>query len=143
MPDNTEQEIKLTVTVRAPAGADPDVVLAGVHTVLENGSGVLTGDNDPDWLWELDGVDFAEPEPEPKQGLRAHVDELHPRLNSGVSEAQLARAHGREHFQFGSTTHHHGPNAGPNARPVGWRDGSGVVLIDHRAARLARPGSSD
>jgi hypothetical protein len=77
----------------------------------------------------------GDPEPVPEPGLREHAAEFHARLRAhGDNEAELARQHGYEHFQFGSTTHHHGPNAGPHARPRGWRDGSGVVLIDRKAA---------
>jgi hypothetical protein len=75
----------------------------------------------------------------PEPDLRAHVRELHPRLAADVPAAELARRHAAEHFQFGSQSHHHGPNAGPHARPKGWRDGSGVVLIDLRASRLRPP----
>jgi hypothetical protein len=50
----------------------------------------------------------------------------------------MARDHARDHHQNGSSTHHHGPNAGPHARPAGWRDGSGVVRIDLRASMRAR-----
>jgi hypothetical protein len=77
------------------------------------------------------------PEPvSPEPDLREHVAQFHPRLRvHGTSEKLLlAREHGREHFQFGSATHHHGPNAGPHSRPRGWRDGSGVVLIDRKGA---------
>lgn len=60
--------------------------------------------------------------------LRAHCREFHPRIVlRGQAEAKVARAHANDHFRFGSRTHHHGPNAGPHARPEGWRDGSGVV----------------
>lgn len=80
----------------------------------------------------------ATPEPEP--GLREHVRKFHPKITlRGQSDAHVARAHGGDHFHFGNTTHHHGPNGGPNARPAGWRTGGGVVLIDREAAMRRRP----
>jgi hypothetical protein len=72
-------------------------------------------------------------------GIREHVRLLHPRIRLlGRSDNELSREHAGEHHRLGSSTHHHGPNAGPHARPRGWRDGSGVVLIDRQAAVRAR-----
>jgi hypothetical protein len=72
-------------------------------------------------------------------GIRAHIEELHPRIKlRRRTDDELAHDHGEDHYRYGIMTHHHGPNAGPNARPRGWRDGSGVVLIDRQAAMRAR-----
>jgi hypothetical protein len=69
------------------------------------------------------------PEPVAEADLRAHVRELHPRLDPRQSDGTLAGKHGRDHHQ-GVFSHHHGPNPGPHGRPRGWRDGSGVVRTD-------------
>jgi hypothetical protein len=77
--------------------------------------------------------------PGTEPALHDHVRVWHPRIGAdGVPEAELARRHGAEHFVHGSTTHHHGPDAGPHGRPRGWADGSGVVLIDRQAAMRKR-----
>jgi hypothetical protein len=82
---------------------------------------------------ETDLTDAPEPD------LREHCREFHPRIVlRGQADATVARKHGGEHHQYGSQSHHHGPNAGPHARPRGWRDGSGVVLIDRKAAMRRR-----
>jgi hypothetical protein len=73
--------------------------------------------------------------PVPEPDLREHVHRLHPPSAAGslrMTMAQLADWHANEHFRYGSRTHHHGPNAGPHARPAGWRDGSGVVLDERQ-----------
>jgi hypothetical protein len=91
------------------------------------------------WLREL-ADEIEGTEPGSLAPLRTHAREFHPRLNADMRPlSALARAHGGEHHQYGSTTHHHGPNAGPHARPRGWRDGSGVVLIDRKSAMQRRP----
>jgi hypothetical protein len=77
-------------------------------------------------------------------GIREHVRLYHPRIAvRGRDEDELARLHAGEHHRLGSSTHHHGPNAGPHARPRGWRDGSGAVLIDRQAAVRARKTGPD
>jgi hypothetical protein len=82
------------------------------------------------------------PVPEPgdaESGLREHIQLLHPRMiTRGVGDARLATDHARKH-RYGTVNHHHGPDAGPHARPRGWRDGSGVVMIDAQAARRRNP----
>jgi hypothetical protein len=74
--------------------------------------------------------------PADEPGIREHVQVLHPRLlKAGLrtaDDALLSSWHAEEHFRFSSFSHHHGPNAGPRARPRGWRDGSGVVLLEPR-----------
>jgi hypothetical protein len=68
--------------------------------------------------------------PEPEEDIRGHVRELHPKVTlRGRTDEEVARAHGRDHHQNGSRTHHHGANAGPHGRPAGWRTGSGVVRL--------------
>lgn len=63
-------------------------------------------------------------------GIRAHIQKLHPKLDTGrKSDLRLSDVHSRDHWRNGSRTHHHGPNPGPNARPRGWRTGGGVVLL--------------
>jgi hypothetical protein len=71
----------------------------------------------------------------PEPGLREHCRQFHSRITlRGQSDVKVARAHSSDHYHFGSTTHHHGPNPGPHARPEGWRTGGGVVLTGrHRA----------
>lgn len=82
----------------------------------------------------LDSAAATEP------GLREHCAEFHPRITlRGQSDDRVSAEHGRQHFQHGSATHHHGPNPGPHARPRGWRDGSGVVLVNLRNAMRRRP----
>lgn len=77
---------------------------------------------------------------EPEPDLREHLRLLHPQMAvAGKSDLQLADAHAQRHYRMGSPTHHHGPNAGPHARPRGWRDGSGVVMTDPGQRDLRRP----
>lgn len=68
--------------------------------------------------------------PEPDQ-LTEHVRAMHPRLtrrpHSGNPD--LAERHAGDHYHNGGHSHHHGPNAGPHARPVGWRTGGDVTMI--------------
>jgi hypothetical protein len=76
----------------------------------------------------------------PEPGIRDHVRVWHPLIGAaGLTDAELSRRHGSKHFQQGSTTHHHGPDAGAHGIPRGWRDGSGVVPIDHRSAMQRKP----
>jgi hypothetical protein len=101
----------------------------------------LTGDTSHGWnstamVAVLIGDQGTAAEEEPEPDLRAHVRELHPRMTlRGRTDAEVAREHGRQHHQFGSTTHHHGPNAGAHARPAGWRTGGGVVRVNDRIVR--------
>ncbi len=77
----------------------------------------------------------AAPEPD----LREHCRQFHPRITlRGQTDARVARAHSGDHYHFGSATHHHGPNPGPQARPEGWRTGGGVVLIDRQGVLRGR-----
>jgi hypothetical protein len=79
----------------------------------------------------------AEPEPD----LRAHCREFHPRIVlRGQANNVVADAHATDHHRRGSTTHHHGPNAGAHARPAGWRTGGGVVRLDPAKRLLRHPG---
>lgn len=66
--------------------------------------------------------------PEPDQ-LTEHVRAMHPRVRAGVAGDDLVYAHVNEHHRFGGHSHHHGPNAGPHARPAGWRTGGDVTMI--------------
>jgi hypothetical protein len=135
----TEQQIReLAGTIADQAQAIKDGTLTGplyAHArLIRNNAETLAA-----WAATLGtGPDARQGEPEP--GIRDHVRLWHPRIGArGVTDAELGRRHGQEHFQRGSTTHHHGPNAGPHGRPPGWRDGSGAVPVDHRSAMLRKP----
>ncbi len=68
----------------------------------------------------------------PKQALRAHIQEMHsPRNAPGerTSYAKLQHWHADQHHRYW-TSHHHGPNPGPSARPPGWYTGADAVPID-------------
>jgi hypothetical protein len=102
----------------------------------EDPDGPSLADHNPDEA----AAQAAAPEPD----LREHCREFHSRITlRGQTDEKVASAHGRDHHQFGSHSHHHGPNAGPHARPRGWRDGSGVVLIDRQAAMRPRRNQGD
>lgn len=71
--------------------------------------------------------------------LREHITRLHPDLYDvdkaravNTTQGRMAFDHAEDHRDHGSTTHRHGPShwERPDAQPAGWRDGSGVVLLD-------------
>lgn len=78
-------------------------------------------------------------DPEPEQDLRAHCQEFHPRITlRGQPDTRVAASHASDHFKFGSHSHHHGPNAGPHARPVGWQTGGNVTRIKRKRLHAYR-----
>jgi len=71
--------------------------------------------------------------------FREHISQLHPDLRKpdqagavNTDPAWMARCHAADHRDHGSVTHRHGPAhwEHPDAWPAGWRDGSGVVLLN-------------
>lgn len=129
---------ELTVTIRfsPEERTAPERALA-IERAAEQAVRELTG-REPVTTMSGDGTTTITTSAQPAQGIQAHVRALHPELDARVPAAELARRHADGHFRHGSTTHHHSADAGPHARPRGWRDGSGVVLIDLRASMRTR-----
>lgn len=125
------KDITLTMVARVPDAEDQGIVAAELNAAIDaSGPGAAPG-------WDLGRLVVTG---SVTVGIREHVRELHPRVKvTGMTDEAVAREHTRQHHQFGSHSHHHGPNAGPHARPAGWRDGSGVVRIDRQAA-MRKPG---
>ena len=133
--DKQYRELAATIAGQAQALADGTTAgprYAMARLILSNAEQLVA--ETPDDRSGMPAAGTDEP------GLHEHVRQFHLKVTGhGVPEAELARRHGGDHFQYGSATHHHGPDAGPHARPEGWRTGGGVVLIDRQAAMRRRP----
>jgi hypothetical protein len=135
-----KQYRELAATIADQARAIADGTLAGpryamAQLIARNAQQLVA--ETPD---DRSGMPGAEPDDDDVPEIYVHIRELHPKIATrGVRQGDLRQAHARSHHNGDVTTHHHGPNAGPHARPRGWRDGSGVVLIDHQAAMRRKP----
>jgi hypothetical protein len=74
----------------------------------------------------------------PKQGLWAHIRELHSPRNhppARATLAQLQRWHAEQHHRYSPNHYHTGVNLGPSARPPGWYTGQDAVQKQVAALR--------
>jgi hypothetical protein len=134
---DTTDPVKVEALTRQPQWHDFSAVLrADVEAWLADHGHAVKAYNpaeprNPHGEWADDG-DVDTPADVDYSQLRSHVRGMHPGLvRRGLprSNADLSRAHARDHHRFRGSHYHAGDNRGADQRPPGWYTGKDAVQI--------------